>query len=180
MCRQLFFLLLSGFLFYSSHAQKGNNAFSLYAEAGIPLLRKDAGGGFFFQEAYGMGRAAQLTLSAGVSKFTAKNTAEGEKVTTRLVPFLLGYRQYIQHFFIEPKVGLGELGGKILVNGDYRRPSVAAFFGGADAGYKWKRLSAGINFRTVHGIEGADAGLWHDRNFQYAGVFVGYDLFAHK
>lgn len=177
MYRNVLLLGILCFLLCGSYAQKGTNAFGLYAEAGLPIFQKAAGGGFYFKGAYGVGRTAQLTLSAGVLKFTAKNTTEGQKVTTRLVPVLLGYRQYLQHFFIEPKVGLGEMGGKILVNGDYARPSVAAVFGGAGAGYTVGKASFGVSFQTVHGIEGSDAGIWHDRNFHYAGVFVEYDLF---
>jgi hypothetical protein len=63
-------------------------------------------------------------------------------------------------------------------NGDYARQSVAAMFAGIDAGYKIKRLTVVINFLTAHGIENASAGTWHDKNFHYTSIFIGYDLFS--
>jgi len=159
-------------------AQKGDNKLSVNGEAAIPIFQNDMGFGFYFKGLYGIGKSAQLTLSAGVSKFNSKNSVEKEKTTTRVVPFLFGYKHNIQRFFIEPGIGIGELGGKESINGDYARQSVAAMFGGLKAGYTIKRLSVGFNFLTAHGIENASAGSWHDKNFHYTSIFVGYDLFS--
>ncbi|MEO7462308.1 MAG: hypothetical protein ABIT96_06240, partial [Ferruginibacter sp.] len=77
---------------------------------------------------------------------------------------------------IEPKIGLGELGGRIYINGDYQRPSVAAMFGGLSAGYTIKRFNLGINFLIAHGIENSSAGTWYNKNLHYTSAFVGYDV----
>jgi hypothetical protein len=173
-----FFLLFVVVSFSAvTNAQKGNNNLNIRGEATFPIFQNETGFGFYLKGLYGMGKSAQLTLSAGVSKFNSKNSVETGKTTTRLVPFLFGYKQNIQRFFIEPRIGIGELGGKQSINGDYARQSVAAMFGGIDAGYKINRLNLGINFVTAHGIENASAGSWHDKNFHYTSVFVGYDLF---
>jgi hypothetical protein len=173
----LFFIFLS-LLCFDINAQKGLTALSLNGEASIPVFQNDQGFGFFIKGSYGVGQSGQLTLSAGVSKFNSKNSIETGKITTRLVPFLFGYKQNIQKFFIEPKIGIGELGGKIVKDGDYARQSAAAMFGGLDAGYMIKRFTFGINFLTAHGIENTSAGTWHNKNFHYTSAFVGYELFS--
>jgi len=151
---------------------------SINGEAAIPIFQDDGGFGFYFKGLYGVGKSAHMTLSAGVSKFNSKNSVETAKTSTRVIPFLFGYKHNIQRFFIEPRIGIGELGGKESLNGDYARQSVAALFGGLNAGYTIKRVSLGINFLTAHGIENASAGSWHDKNFHYTSIFVGYDLFS--
>ena len=151
---------------------------SINGEAAIPIFQNDRGFGFYFKGFYGIGQLAQLTLSAGVSKFNSKNSVETGKTSTRLIPFLFGYKHNIQRFFIEPRIGIGELGGKESLDGDYARQSVAALFGGLNAGYTIKRFSLGINFLSAHGIENASAGSWHDKNFHYTSIFMGYNLFS--
>ena len=167
-----------GSLFSVTNAQKGNNMLSLKGEAAIPVFQNDMGFGLSFKGFYGIGKSAQMTLSVGVAKFNSKNSVETGKTTTRLVPFLFGYKHNMQRFFVEPRIGIGELGGKESITGDYARHSVAAMFGGLDAGYSIRRLTLGINLLTAHGIENASAGSWHDKNFHYTSVFVGYDLFS--
>lgn len=174
-CNFLFFILFC-LLCPALIAQKGVNKLSLNGEVAIPGFQKDQGVGFFVKDLYGINASGQLTLSSGVSKFTSKNTVATGNVTTRIIPFLFGYKQNIQKFFIEPKIGLGELGGRIYINGDYQRPSVAAMFGGLSAGYTIKRFNLGINFLIAHGIENSSAGTWYNKNFHYTSAFVGYDL----
>ncbi len=178
MYRQFLFFILLSILHFDINAQKGFNALSLNGETTIPVFQNDQGFGFSLKGSYGIGKSGQLTLSAGVSKFNSKNSIETGKITTRLVPFLFGYKQNIQKFFIEPKIGIGELGGKILKNGDYSRPSIAAMFFGLGAGYSLKRFNLGINFLTAHGIENTSAGIWYNKNFHYTSIFVSYNLFS--
>jgi hypothetical protein len=167
-------------IFLGAKAQKGNNGLSINGEAIIPVFQNDRGPGFFIKGLYGIGRSAQLTVSTGVSRFSNKNTIEQGEVTTRLIPFLVGYKQNIHHFFIEPQIGLGELGGRIKIEGDYARPSVAAIFGAVTTGYELKQISVGMRFQTAHGIEGNSAGLWRDKNFHYTSVFIGYTIFSKR
>jgi hypothetical protein len=180
MLKQTINLLLLILICFALNAQKGNNGLSLNAEATVPIYQDDRGFGFFLKGLYGIGQSAQLTLSGGVSRFTSKNNIEQGRVTTRVIPFLFGYRQNIHRFFIEPKIGLGELGGKISINGDYSRPSVAAIFGGLGAGYTVKRINVGISFQTAHGIDNSAAGIWYNKNFHYTSIFLGYNLLPEK
>lgn len=158
------------------NAQKGNNALSVNGEITIPFFQNDRGFGLSLKEMYGLGKSGQLTLSAGISKFNSKNSVGTGKVTTRLVPFLLGYKyNFKERFYIEPKLGIGELGGKMPINGGFSRPSVAALFGGLGVGYQINRVTFGVNFLTVKGMENPSAGNWHDKSFHYTGVSFGYN-----
>lgn len=178
MYKQFLFFVLFSILYFDINAQKGFNELSLNGEMTLPIYQNDQGFGFSLKGSYGIGKFGQLTLSGGVSKFNSKNSIETEKIATWLTPFLFGYKQNIQKFFIEPKIGIGGLGGKILKNGDYSRPSIAAMFGGLGAGYTIKRFNFGINFLTAHGIENTSAGIWYNKNFHYTSIFVAYDLFS--
>ncbi len=178
MSRHLLFLVSFSVLFHIANAQRDDNNLTVIGEAAIPIFQDDGGFGFHLKGLYGVGKSAQLTLSAGVCKFNSENSIETGKSKTRLIPFLFGYKHNIQRFFIEPRFGIGELGGKESIGGDYARQSVAAMFGGLHAGYTINRLSLGINFLTAHGIENASAGSWHNKNFHYTSLFVGYDLFS--
>jgi hypothetical protein len=178
MYKHFVFFILFNLLLLNIKAQKNNNALSLNFENAIPIFKNDGGFGFFVKGLYGIGASGQLTLSGGVSKFNSKNSIGNEKTTTRLIPFLFGYKQNIRKFFVEPKIGFGELGGKILINGDYSRPSVAAIFGGLGAGVTINRFNIGINFLTANGIENTSAGLWYNKSFNYTSIYIEYDLFS--
>lgn len=168
--------IVVGIIALKAEAQKGNNEFSFNAEAAIPGLQDENGFGGFIKYAYGIGQSGQLTISAGFAKFVSGNSNENDKTITRLIPFLLGYKKNIHHWFIEPRAGLGEMGGKITMNGDFIRPSVAALFYGIGGGYTAGRFSFGLHFQAAHGIENSSAGSWYNRNFYYTGVFIGYSI----
>lgn len=173
-----YILLLLIIVCLDVNAQKGFYTLGAAAETTVPFFQDDQGFGFSLKAAYGIGKSGQLILSAGVSKLNSKNSSGTEKITTRLIPVLFGYRQNIKQFFIEPKIGIGELGGKIAVNGDYARPSVAVVFGGLEAGYSIKRFDIGINFLNAKGIENACVGIWYNKNVHYTSIFVNYNLFS--
>lgn len=178
MIKQMTYLALASLAFLNLHAQKGKNEVSINAEATVPVFQNDHGFGLFVKGFYGVGRSAQLTASVGVSKFKNQNSIEVKEVKTRLIPFYLGYKQNFRRLYIEPRIGIGEMGGRIEMDGDYSRPSVAALFGGVEAGYHIKRVDVGINFQTVHGLENSSAGLWHNENFHYTSIYLGYHLFS--
>jgi hypothetical protein len=183
MHKQIFSFLI--FLLFVSYlqGQRGNNAISINVEAAIPGFQKANGFGFYAKGLYGIGKSGQITLSVGFANFSSTDSVssyEKGKITTRLIPVLFGYKQNLSRFFIEPKIGLGGLSGKFQLygNGDYSHPSVTALFCGISAGYAIKRMNLGINFLAAHGIDNASAGFWHDKNFHYTSIFIGYDLFS--
>lgn len=117
--KRLFLITLFCALLINLRAQKGNNVVSVNAETAIPIFQSNLGFGFSLKGLYGIGKSGQLTISGGVSKFNSKSTVGTAKIATRLTPILLGYKHNIRKFFIEPKIGLGELGGKFPIGGDY-------------------------------------------------------------
>jgi hypothetical protein len=174
----VFTFFLVGVFLSDSQAQKGNNVVSISAETAMPIFQSNVGYGIIIKGLYGIGKNGQLTLSGGVSKFNSKKVVGNDQRETMLIPFLFGYRQNIKKFFIEPRIGLGELSGKIAIDGDYSRPSVAALFGGIVAGYAIKRINLGISFITAKGIENSSAGIWYNKSFQCTSIFISYDLFS--
>ncbi|PWT70606.1 MAG: hypothetical protein C5B59_19545 [Bacteroidetes bacterium] len=177
-------LLLVWFVvFYSGlHAQKGNNSISMNAEFAIPGFQKENGFGFYAKGFYGIGKSGQITVSLGFALFHSSDSVsdmEKGKTSKNLIPVLFGYKQNIGSFFIEPRIGLGQLGGRwqLYGTGDFVLESVFALMGGISAGYGIKRFSFGINFLAAHGV---DAGDWGNKYFHYTSMFIGYDLFSNR
>jgi hypothetical protein len=169
----IFFLAVSVFV----HAQRGNNQVKLTAEVGFPGGNYSTGFGGFVKGLYGVGRSGQLTLMTGLSRFRSDSKNDISATTVRLIPFMAGYRQNMNKFYLEPQVGYGEFGGRITLNGDYARPSVAAFFWSASAGLNFKKLDVGVRYQAAHSAQGSRAGTWHNSSFQYTGVYLGFNLF---
>jgi len=180
----LLFLILStvlSFCFNSLYAQKGNNQIGLISEVIFPTVG-DVGGSGYIKGAYGIGTQGQMTLQVGVSKFKTddyrfvfENTmTQGDKTKVRLVPVLLGYKQFFNQFYIEPQAGYGELGGKIDEGGDWIRPSVGAFYWAAGAGYQFNKIGVGIRYQSAHATGGTKAGIWGNEQFSFVGINLGY------
>jgi len=164
--------------YFSASAQKGAATMVANAELSAPTSNTQTGIGFSVKGSIGISRSGQITLSPGIWLAGGRNTPTAEH--TRLVPVLLGYQQTFKSFFIEPAVGIGELGGRVSLGGDRANVSVAAFFAALQAGYRMQHWQLGVKFLTAKGIEGSDAGLWHDRRISYGAVFVGFDIFRRK
>ncbi len=170
MRRPIFILILATGLVPGAYAQKGTFTLIAGAEAAIPGASYYTGFGGFVKGLYDWGATGQLTLTAGVSKWRTKSTAEHQKSYVRTIPVLAGYRQRMGNFYLEPQAGYGEYGGRISFSGDYARPSNAAFFWALGAGYRVKHLDAGIRYQSAHGPQD----YWLPRSFHYTGVYAGY------
>lgn len=174
MCKQI--LLLAAMILFNfiTEAQKGNSQVELIAGLSTPDKTYKTGYGGFMKGLYGVGKSAQLTITAGLSLMSSKNSGEIGATDIRLIPFLLGYKQHIKNFYIEPQAGFGDLGGRVDLGGDWARPSVAAFFGAVGVGYNIKRLDIGIRYQTANGVDGKGAGSWHNKTVNQVGVHIGY------
>jgi hypothetical protein len=177
MATHYFLIVFITFISFCSHAQKGNNALNIMVEGGYAGDQYDPGYGAFLKGLYGVGKHGQLTLMAGVSKFRAKDAPDQLSSTTRLVPFLAGYKQHFYNFYIEPQVGYGELGGKQDIGGDYARPSLGAFFWAFGVGVNVKRFDFGLRYQGAQATGGSSAGLWNDKIIQFVGLHAGYAIF---
>lgn len=185
MQRQVFLPFLFLISFSGIKAQKGNNTRSITAEAAIPDLQKANGGGLYAKGSYGVGKSGQITITIGFSVFHSNdsiNDIEKGSIKTSVIPILLGYKQKISRFFIEPKIGLGGLSGRFQLggNGDFSNPSATALFGSISTGYTIQRLNAGINFLMAQGIDNVSGGTWHDKNFRYVSVSSVMIYFQNK
>ena len=160
-------------------AQKGNNSISINGEVGLPLDQAGLGLGFFFKTFYGIGKSAQLTLSFGAAFFRPNNPNQVGQMSTREIPFLVGYRQNIGRFYVEPQIGFGELGGKRSIGGDFARPSAPAVYGEVSIGYFYKHFDFGIEYRIAHGVDNTSVGYWPNQNFQSVSFHIGF-IIAHK
>lgn len=172
--------LLMNLLFISSlsFAQEGSKALQITGEAIIPSAQKSVGFGLSLKGLYGISEYGDIVVSAGVSKFKMNNLDGAGETKIRFIPLLVGYRQKFQKLYIEPRVGLGEFGGRILLlsGSDYSKPSVTAIFGGLEAGFTLKRFGLAFDFLTTHGVSNSSAGAWHNKNFHYASVSLAYTL----
>ncbi len=170
----LLLLLLTGKI-WSAEAQI-KTSLRILTEGTVPFCQHESGFGFNLEGLYKLSRSSGLSLSGGISKFKSAKI-EKEKITTRLVPFLLGYKRSWNKIYIQPQVGFGEMSGKIYMQGDYSRPSIAAVFAAFGAGLSVTNFDFGVRYQMSHGIENASSGLWHDRNFHYTAAFISYKLF---
>jgi hypothetical protein len=177
MTRHFYLTLFITLISACSLAQKGNNALSIMVEGGYAGDQYDPGYGAYVKGLYGVGEHGQLSLMAGISKFRLNNTPGQLMSTTRLVPFLAGYKQHFYNFYIEPQIGYGELGGKQDIGGDYARPSVGAFFWAIGAGVDVKRFELGLRYQGAQATGGSSAGLWNDKIIQFVGLHAGYTIF---
>lgn len=166
MSKYIFATILLLLLSLAIQAQKGRNQLSIIGEAAIPGFQNDHGWGISAKGMYGLGRSAQLSLTAGFIGLKSKNTIEQTKTRTRLIPVLMGYKYNYGKIFIEPQVGYGELGGKVEMNGDDARPSVGALYWALGAGYDHKKSWPGSVFNR-HMVQNR-----HQQDFGTTEVFT--------
>lgn len=176
LCKKIFFLSFFILTSFTLKAQKGNNILCINGEAAVLSESSILGGGINIKGLYGIGKHGQLTATIGFTSFNSKSSKDLKNSMVRFIPFFIGYRQNIKHFFVEPQVGIGELGGKTDIGGDYSRPSIAAIFGAIGVGYNIKKINFGVRFQSAHGIENTSAGIWHDKDFYYTSLFIGYTI----
>ena len=170
-------LFLVAVVYNTASAQRGQNEIRLVAEGALAFPEVHAGWGGFVKGYYGIGRSAQLTAMLGMSKFSRNEAVGKDKTITHLIPVLIGWKQHIKMFYVEPQAGLGEMGGKVDWGGDYSRPSVTTVFAGLGAGVDVNRFEIGARYQYSKGIDAPAAGIWSRRKFQFAGIHVGYRIF---
>lgn len=166
-------------------AQKGHNEIKVITEGAftIPVANNWSndlitGFGVYVKGYYGIGGSGQLTAMIGVSKFKNNASFENSKTNTHMIPVLLGYKQHIKWFYLEPQIGLGEMGGRIEWGaGDYSRPSVTTLYAGLGVGADIRRFEVGLRYQYAKGIDSPETGIWSTRSFEYLGVHVGYRIF---
>jgi hypothetical protein len=167
----------------SSHAQKEPVALS--AQAGIYGGYGNGGmigPGFGITAAKKITPTSALSLSLGyISLCSTKKPFNGFETKTKMIPVMLGYRKYWNKFFLEPRAGLGELGGKFNIGEDLARPSVLAFMYALGTGYSFRKIDLSLDLQGgAIGISSPDAGYWYNQRQYYAAVKIGVPLFKIK
>lgn len=119
-----------------------------------------------------------ISLGLGfIHLFPTEKPLSGYDQTTRLVPVLIGYRKYWNKFYLEPRAGIGELGGKFPFEGDFSKPSVLAFMFTIGTGYSFRKFDIGME---VHGgavgIDSPAAGFWYNKRQYYSALKIGIPL----
>jgi hypothetical protein len=155
------FLAILGIGLFStvSFAQKGNNQVSVGANLALPTGdSKDvskAGFGGTIKGLYGIGNAGQITLTTGYVSISAKDIykelLEADKISSSIVPILVGYRHHFKGFFVEPQVGYGIYGAKIKGGEFDSKDSNGAFTWAAGIGYVFNNtVEVGAQYQSGH------------------------------
>jgi hypothetical protein len=164
----------------STVAQVNDNQLLVNVETGIGANHGDLGTGFNMKVLYGTGTSAHISVTAGFATFNSQNSGSKLEVTTSLFNILWGYRQSYDGLFIEPQIGIGQLTGKFNIGSVNLYPATIAAFGAIDLGYTMDRVNFGMSFHTGHGIQTKSTSIWYNKDFTYAGFFIGYSLFVNK
>ncbi|MBN8784081.1 MAG: outer membrane beta-barrel protein [Terrimonas ferruginea] len=182
MKRNLLLLMLPLMNVLYTKAQQGTSAFSIEPNAGISWRQGGTiGGGVFLKGQLELGGRSSVTLSAGYLSFGQESKSAGKNDQVRLVPVMAGYKYNIGAFYIEPKVGLGEIGGRYDIGGDYARPSEFGLFYGLGAGWDVNRFYLELNLGTgAQSLESGQERYLKNGQYLFNGIKAGLYLFKRQ
>lgn len=166
-----------------SHAQK--EPIAVAATTGIYVAYADGGNigpGFEIKASKKITPSSWISLGLGfINLCPIQKPFSGYDLNTRLVPMLIGYRKYWNKFYLEPRAGLGELGGKFNIGEDLAKPSALAFMYALGTGYSFRKIDIGLELQGgALGISSPDAGYWYNKSQYYSAVKIGIPLFKIK
>jgi hypothetical protein len=177
--KKIFVIVLATvFISASGFAQKGNNKIGVGVDLSFPTgdfgeaFKTGLGG--YVKGMYGIGTAGQITFTTGYSGFKLKESSDEFKMTTKIIPLLVGYRHNFQSFFAEPQIGYGIYGIKVKtdIEGLEGSDSEGAFTWGLNAGYIFNEkfeVSARYQSGSRDGSNMSLFGLRVGYNFSLAG-----------
>lgn len=152
------------------NAQKGTNQLGVAFEAGLPLgdFGKGAktGLGGLVKGLYGVGEAGQISFTTGYSNFKWKNLGSEESGNSWIIPFLAGYRQNFDGFYLEPQLGYAVFGSKYDLAGISSSASTGAFAWGAGLGFAKNGFDGGVRYQ----------GLSKNGTVSVIGIHLGYNF----
>lgn len=182
MRKNLFLLVLLLMNVCYANAQQGTSAFSIEPNAGFSWRQGGTiGGGVFLKGQLGLGSRSSVTLSAGYLSFGQENKSAGKNDQVRLIPVMAGYKYAMGAFYIEPKVGLGEIGGRYDIGGDYARPSAFGLFYGLGAGWDINRFYVELNLATgAQSLESGQNRYLKNGQYLFSGIKAGFYLFKRQ
>jgi hypothetical protein len=172
--KRVFLVVLATVLFFAtSFAQKGNNVIGGGADLGLPMGdfgdHFKTGFGIYGKGMFGVGKAGQVTFTAGYSSFKESGDWADFTTTLNIVPLLIGYRHNFNGLFVEPQIGYSIIGAKInsAEEGIFTE-SDGAFTCAASIGYVFnKQVEVSARYQTG-GKQGVNLGLF--------GLRLGYNF----
>lgn len=167
----------------SSNAQK--EPISVTATAGMYVAYSDdglTGPGFELKASKKISPSSSISIGLGyITLCSLKNPYHGYVFNTRQVPVLIGYKKCWNKFYLEPRAGIGEFGGKFSLEGGYSKPSVLAFMYTLGAGYSFRKIELGMEVQGgAIGISSPKAGFWYNKRQYYSAVKISIPLFEIK
>ena len=163
------------FMSVVAFSQKGENQIGIGADVGIPT--GDFGDGFgvgiggYLKGLLGVGSAGQMTFTTGYMTFGMKDEFEdalgADKVSSSIIPLLLGYRHNFSGFYAEPQIGYGIYGAKVEIQGSKASDSEGAFTWAVGFGFAKNGFDAGVRYQSGS-KDGSSTSL--------VGIHVGYNF----
>lgn len=167
-------LLLGTSLFMTvlfTHAQKAPNQLGVAAELGFPTgdfadgFKTGFGGSL--KGLFGVSKDGQLSFTTGYTRYAFKDNEPGYKASIGIIPFLAGYRQNFNGFYLEPQLGYGSYSARVKGNGITGSSSQGGFTYAAGLGYASKGFDIGARYQGSS-VDGD--------NISLIGVHVGYNF----
>ncbi|PZR26859.1 MAG: hypothetical protein DI535_12715 [Citrobacter freundii] len=143
---------------FSAFSQKGSNRLGLGADVAIPTGEfsdlSGVGFGGYLKGLYGVGKSGQVTVTYSYTVFKVKEDLQNlfgvDKLNVRIMPFMLGYRQNINGFYLEPQAGYGVYSARATVGNQSATETDGAFAWAVGAGYALnKGFDLGVSYQNL-------------------------------
>lgn len=154
-----------------TYAQKAPAQLGVAAELGFPAgdfsdgFKTGFGGSL--KGLFGVSKEGQLSFTTGYTRYAYKDNEPGYKGSINIIPFLAGYRQNFNGFYLEPQLGYGSYTARVNADGTKLSDTKGAFTYAAGLGYASKGFDIGARYQSAK-VEGD--------NISLIGVHVGYNF----
>ncbi|WP_194776354.1 outer membrane beta-barrel protein [Pararhodonellum marinum] len=150
------FFLFFFFSIHLSYAQQGNNQLVVGADLGITTSeyfqsQYPTGFGLGLKGLIGVGQTGQVSITSGFHRFIleSSNQISGFSSSYDLVPLMLGYRAYFNHFFVEPQIGASFNTDRTVIDGFKANESMTELSWALEAGYVLNRVEFSARFQNT-------------------------------
>lgn len=158
---------------YFAGAQSKTNFIGIALEAGIPTgdfgEAVNPGFGGALRLLFGVSESGQISATTGYTGYKVKSLPAGVKAHYSIVPIMIGYRENLNGFYLEPQLGMGVYGAKASFNGQSDSSSDSAFTWAAGFGYAKNGVDIGVRYQSG---KLKDAGS----PFSVIGIHIGYNF----
>lgn len=165
-------ILLTAGLFIVPFMLMGQNKNNEWHLDGTGYLAKDSkkGIGLGIKYLKALGEDNFITAGLSFNLFQLKSN-DGLNPVKKTLPLLLGYRQNLKKFYLEPQLGIGTYGGRFYTP-EFALPSQFAIFAGAESGYNLNRFSFHLKCYTAF----TQTNIYLEKTFLYGGAGIAYKI----